>query len=503
MIAAKSIKIMKSRREFLRAIGAGAAALVAGPLRAAGAKGAARKPNFVFFLIDDLGWSDVGCYGNKFNETPNIDGLAGGGMRFTDAYAACPVCSPTRASIVSGQYPARVGIIDFIPGHWRPYEKLTVPINRHQRLPLETVTLAESLKGAGYTCGAFGKWHLGGRGHLPDAQGFDEMMVAGGGGHFGTRTTPDMKLTKDDYLAEAITARSVKFIEDNKARSTSSGQDRPFFLYVMHYAVHIPLQARRKLIAKYEKKAKPPTGVNNPTYAAMIEHVDDSVGAVLDKLDELKIADNTVVVFFSDNGGLRRHFRKIGPIVTTNAPLRDEKGTLYEGGIREPLIVRWPGRVKPGSVCGEVVTSVDFYPTFLEIAGARSPGGGALDGESIAPVLLGGGKLKRDAVYWHYPVYHHSTPAGAIRQGRWKLIEFFDTGPGRLELYNLKDDIGEGDNLAAKMPDKAGELQRKLSQWRKSVNARLPKKNPNYDPGKADQWGRHPGASRPRGKKTR
>ena len=488
---------MESRRQFLKSIGMGAAALAAGPLRETGAKtlakGGARKPSFVFFLIDDLGWSDIGCYGNKFNETPNIDRLAAQGMRFTDAYAACPVCSPTRASIVSGQYPARVGIIDFIPGHWRPFEKLTVPINRQQYLPLESVTLAETLKEAGYTCGAFGKWHLGGRGRLPDAQGFDTMVVAGGGRHFGNSTTPNIHLTKDDYLAEAITAQGVKFIEANK--------DRPFFLYVMHYAVHIPLQARKKLINKYEKKPKPQTGVNNPTYAAMVEHVDDSVGGILDKLDELKLADNTVVVFFSDNGGLRQHFKKIGPVVTTNAPLRDEKGTLYEGGVREPLIVRRPGKVKAGSVCGEVVTSVDFYPTFLDIAGVKRPADHVLDGESIAPLLARSGKLARDAVYWHYPVYHHSTPAGAIRQGQWKLIEFFDTGPSRFELYNLKDDIGESNDLAARMPGKVKELQQKLSEWRKSVNARLPKKNPNYDPAKAARWGRHPGSYRPGKKK--
>jgi len=479
---------MKNRREFLKAIGAGAVALAVGS--GAKAKPPARKPNFVFFLIDDLGWSDIGCYGNKFNETPNIDRLAAQGMRFTDAYAACPVCSPTRASIVSGQYPARVGIIDFIPGHWRPFEKLAVPINRQQYLSLKSVTIAESLKKAGYACGAFGKWHLGGRGRLPDAQGFDTMVVAGGGRHFGNSTTPNIHLTKDDYLAEAITARGVKFIEANK--------DRPFFLYVMHYAVHIPLQARKKLVAKYEKKPKPPTGINNPTYAAMIEHVDDGVGVILDKLDELKLADNTVVVFFSDNGGLRQHYKKIGPIVTTNAPLRDEKGTLYEGGIREPLIVRRPGKVKAGSVCGEVVTSVDFYPTFLDIAGVKRPADHVLDGESIAPLLARSGKLQREAVYWHYPVYHHSTPAGAIRQGPWKLIEFFDTGPSRLELYNLQDDIGESKDLAARMPDKVRELKRKLVAWRESVNARLPKKNPDYDPDKAAQWGRHPASRRRR-----
>ena len=472
------------RREFMRALAVAAAALAC-PRRGGAAGAPNGKTNFVFILVDDLGWTDLGCYGNRFNETPNIDRLAREGMRFTGAYAACPVCSPTRASIVAGQYPARVGILDFIPGHWRPFEKLTVPINRTQYLPAETVTFAEVLKRAGYVCGAFGKWHLGGRGRMPVDHGFDEMAVCSGGGHFGNALTSGSgrrRLDKGKYLAEALTDRSLKFLEAHKGG--------PFCLYLMHYAVHIPLQAERELIAKYQKKPKPPAGVNNPTYAAMVEHVDRGVGRVLKKLDELKLAGNTVVIFFSDNGGLRRHYRKIGPIVTTNAPLRDEKGTLYEGGIREPLIVRWPGAVAPGSTCGVPVTSVDFYPTMLQIAGAKGDPKHVLDGQSIVPLLKQSGAFKRDAIYWHYPMYHHSTPAGAIRRGDWKLIEFFEDG--RLELYNLADDIGEKNNLAAKMPEKARALRRKLTAWRKSVGAAMPVKNPKYDPKRAAQWGRHP-----------
>ena len=439
-------------------------------------------PNIVLILIDDLGWADLGVYGNRFHETPNIDRMAREGMRFTDAYAACPVCSPTRASIVSGQYPAHVGVIDFIPGHWRPFEKLRVPSNRTQFLPLDVVTFAEALKPAGYTCGMIGKWHLGGRDYLPDKQGFDKALVCGGGRHFGNGFTPRLEVDKKEYLSDVLTAEAEKFLAENR--------DRPFCLYLSHYAVHIPLQAVAQKIRKYEQKPKPAGGVNHPVYAAMVEHVDESVGRVLAKLDDLGLAENTVVFFFSDNGGLIQRFDGKGDVVTSNAPLRSEKGTVYEGGIREPFIVRWPGVVKPGSTCGVPVSSVDFYPTFLDIAGAKRPKGAVLDGESIIPLLKQTGTVARDAIYWHYPVYHHSTPAGAIRSGDWKLIEFFDDG--RLELYNLREDIGETNNLAAAQPERAKQLREKLAQWRKSVDAAMPVANPDYEPARAQEWGVHP-----------
>ncbi len=473
----------QSRRNFIKNIGLGTA-MVSTPAwlhRITHASAHLQKPNFVFILVDDLGWADISCYGNRFHETPHIDRLAREGMRFTDAYAACPVCSPTRASIVSGQYPARVGITDFITGHWRPYEKLRVPINKTQYLPLESVTIAEALKSAGYVSGLFGKWHLGGRNHFPDKQGFDEMLVTGGP-HFNFRTTPTMDLDEDAYQAEVLTTRCEQFIEKHKNES--------FCAFLTHYAVHIPLQARKELIEKYEKKTKPPTGINNPIYAAMVEHVDHSVGRILHKIDECGIRDNTVVIFFSDNGGLRQKFTGDGPIVTTNAPLRDEKGTLYEGGIREPLIVRWPGVIETGSLCDVPVTSVDFYPTMLEIAGAQSASEHTLDGKSIVPLLEQNGSFERDAIFWHYPHYHHSTPAGAIREGNWKLIEFFEDH--HQELYNLKEDIGEKNNLVSKYPDIAKTLQKKLETWRKSVDAEMPAKNPNYNPDRAEEWGKHP-----------
>jgi uncharacterized sulfatase len=456
-----------SRRGFL---GAAGAALLAGVARRITSAAETRKPNIVFILIDDMGWPDTGCYGNRFNETPNVDKLASQGMRFTDAYAACPVCSPTRASIMSGQYPAHVGITDFIPGHQRPYAKLKVPVNRTQYLPLDIVTLAEALKPAGYTCGCFGKWHLGGREHFPDTQGFDSWVVSNGR-HFNFKTVPPMEIDKNAYLSEFLTDQAEKFLEENR--------EGPFCLYLSHFAVHVPLEARQALIEKYEKKPKPDTGINNPVYAAMVEHVDHSVGRIMAKLDELGLVENTVVV--------RQRYDLLGGLVSSNAPLREEKGTLYEGGIREPLIVRWPGVVEPGSTCSEPVSSVDYYPTLVDIAGAPPPVGQVLDGVSIRPLLEQAGGLKRDAIYWHYPHYHHSTPAGAIRAGDWKLIEFFEDG--RLELYNLAEDISESRNLAAEMPEKVAELREKLAVWRHDVNAAMPKPNPDYDPARAHEWG--------------
>ncbi len=425
-----------------------------------------------------MGWPDAGCYGNRFNETPNIDRLAAQGMRFTDAYTASPVCSPTRVSIMAGQYPARVGINDFIPGHQRPYEKLKTPVNRTQYLPLEVTSLAEALKPAGYATGYFGKWHLGGREHFPDAQGFDSWLVSVGR-HFQFRTTPPMDIEEGTYLTEFLTDHAEKFIEEHR--------EQPFLLYLSHYAVHIPLEARQELIDKYEAKEKPHEGVNNPVYAAMVEHVDQSVGRIMAKLDELGLADNTVVVFTSDNGGLRQRYDLQGPIVSSNAPLRDEKGSLYEGGIRVPLIVRWPEVIEPGTTSSEPVSSIDFYPTFVDIAGTPPPVNQVLDGVSLRPVLEQRGALDRDAIYWHYPHYHHSTPAGAIRAGDWKLLEFFEDG--RLELYNLDDDISESRNLAESLPDKTAELREKLAAWRDELDADMPGPNPDYDPARAHEWG--------------
>lgn len=451
--------------------------LLAGWLTAVPAQ-AADQPNVVLFLVDDLGWSDLGCYGNPWIETPAIDRFAKESVRFTDFYAACPVCSPTRASIQSGQYQARFSLTDFIPGHWRPFEKLIVPENA-PHLPLEIVTVAEALKPAGYTCGYFGKWHLGGWGHYPHQQGYDQAIVTRGrhfAPHFHMR--PQAEVEDGTYLADFLTDQVIDFMQANR--------EGPFFVQLSHYAVHIPLEAEKQKIQKYQRKPKPEGMITHPTYAAMVEHVDDSLRRILAALDELKLADNTLVLFTSDNGALRQTYTGKGDIVTSNDPLRDEKGTLYEGGIQVPLIVRWPGVSQPGA-CREPTISIDFYPTLLDAAAAQPPRGQVIDGRSLRPVLKNPqATLDREAIYFHYPHYHHSRPAGAVRAGDYKLIEFFDEG--KLELYNLADDLGEKNNLAPEQPAQAKELQAKLQAWRKQVDARMPTKNPKYDPARASQW---------------
>ena len=459
-----------TRRQFLRRAGCAGLGLLARPLRAAPPDDK-RPLNFAFILIDDMGWSDLDCYGSTYHLSPRIDRLAREGMRFTDAYAACPVCSPTRASILTGKYPARVGVTDFIPGHWRPWARLVVP-KIHNQLPLAETTIPEALKPAGYVSGCFGKWHLGwGAPFAPDKQGFD---VVGRGPR-----------SKGDKNARGLTDQAIRFLKDHR--------DKPFFLFLSHHTVHIPLEAPKALVEKHTRRLRPgqkPPRQANPKYAAMVEHLDNQVRRVLDALDELKLAGRTVVIFFSDNGGLIRTYTGKGEIVTSNAPLRSEKGTLYEGGIRVPLIVRWPGVVAPGSVCREVVTSVDFLPTLLELAGRKGKLPAGVDGVSLLPLLKGTGPLKRDAVYWHYPHYHHCAPCGAVRAGRYKLIEYFEDG--RCELYDLSADIGEKRDLARERPDKAAELRGKLAAWRKRVGAAMPTPNPKHDPAKAHQWGRRP-----------
>ena len=408
----------------------------------------------------------MGCYGSTYYQTPHVDRLATQGMRFTDAYAACPVCSPTRASLMTGKYPATVNLTDFIAGHWRPYAKLVVP-KFNLQLPLSEVTIAEALKAAGYRTACFGKWHLGGRDFGPGKSGFDEFGGA-----------PN----RNDKAVEGLTDRALDFIARHR--------DKPFFLFLSHHTVHIPIQASKERVEKYRARLKPGQEFPqqaNPAYAAMVEEMDIQVGRVVAKLDELGLADDTVLIFFSDNGGLHKIFTGRGGWTTSNAPLRDEKGSLYEGGIRVPLIVRWPGKVKAGSECSVPVTSVDFYPTLLEMAGATGDPTHKADGASIVPVLTGKAALERDAIYWHYPHYHHTAPCGAVRAGDWKLIEYFEDG--KVELYNLKADLGEKTDLAAKMPGKAAELQKKLAAWRKAVGARMPTPNPNHDPARANEWG--------------
>jgi len=459
-----------------------------------------KKPNIVFILADDLGWADLPSYGNQFNEASNLDKLASEGIQFSNAYAANPVCSPSRVSIQTGQYPARIGINDFLPGHWRPYEKLTVPINKTQFLPLDYKTIGEALQESGYKTGYFGKWHLGfTEKHYPKNQGYDESVVYNGGGFFNYngKMDPPTNYPEGTVLSEALTNLSLDFIDNNK--------DEPFFLFLAHYDVHVQLEAQDSLIEKYINKPKTEGYPSNAIYAAMVENVDTSVGKIMDKLEALNLSDNTVLVFYSDNGGLVKRFDEIPLIAknnlhyyendslqyiaSSNKPLKSEKGTVYEGGIREPLIIKWPGKIKPMSTSNALVSGIDIFPTFMEMAQAK-PGTQIIDGKSIVPELTEKVNDAQRALFWHYPVYHHDVPAGAVRKGDWKLIHFFDDD--HLELYNLKNDIGETTNLAENESEKAEELFTLLKTWRSDINAALPLKNSNFDESKRYEWDRHP-----------
>ncbi|NND33921.1 MAG: sulfatase [Saprospiraceae bacterium] len=465
-----------------------------------GEQAEAPPPNIVFILADDLGWADLPVYGNRFNEAPNLTRLAEEGMTFDNAYAACPVCSPTRASIQTGQYPARLGIIDFLPGHWRPFEKMQVAQNRTQYLPLQMETLGEMMKKANYRTGYFGKWHLGNQEqNFPKNQGYDESVIFQGSPYYNYNQVlkPNQSFPEDKILSEALTDLSVSFIEDNK--------DDPFFLFLAHYDVHVQLDADTNLIKQFLNKPNVNDYPCNAIYAAMIKHIDNSVGRIVDKINELALEENTIIIFYSDNGGLVSRFDKIPLIAdskkhyypedsllyiaSSNQPLRAEKGTLYEGGIREPLIVKWPNKINPGSSANSPISSVDFFPTLMEITHGMPPDQ-TLDGKSMLPILTGKEDLGR-TLFWHYPVYHHSRPASAIREGNFKLLYFYDED--QVELYNLNSDIGEKNNLAAADHTRAKELKAKLDTWLKDVGADLPVINPDFDESRRYEWGKHPG----------
>lgn len=456
---------------------------------------AAPRLNVVFILADDLGWHDLGCYGSTFYATPHVDQLAHDGLRFTQAYAACNVCSPTRASIMTGKYPARLHLTDWLPGRPDNPHQLLLRPSLPTHLALSEFTIAEAFAQAGYTTCFIGKWHLGGKGYYPSDQGFDYNI---GGCHLGHPPSyfspyhiPTLKDgPKGEYLTDRLTNEAIHFIRTNK--------DHPFFLYLAHYAVHNPQQAKPDLVAKYRAKlkAEPPRAgpeflpegdhetrqvQDQPVYAAMVDSLDQSVGRVLDELDRDGLAGNTVVVFFSDNGGLAT--AEGSP--TSNEPLRAGKGWPYEGGVREPLIVRWPGVTKAGSTCDQPVISTDFYPTLLQMTGLPPEPQQCLDGVSFVPVLEGHAMPARP-LFWHYPHYSNQggRPEGAVRLGDYKLIEWYEDM--HVELYNLRDDPGEHHDLAATMPQKAEELRTLLHQWRQEVGAVMPTRNPHYVPG--DPW---------------
>lgn len=433
-----------------------------------------KRPNVVFILIDDLGWTDTSYNGSRFYETVHLDRFAASAMKFTNGYAAHPVCSPTRAAIMTGKYPARLRLTSHLQGaHRMPYSKVLPPPVRLQ-LPLEERTIAEALRDEGYRTACIGKWHLGPDGFLPSQQGFDVTLGGDTAGSTSSFFYPKWKSkiplegTEGDYLTDRLTTLAVDFLRENHSR--------PFFLYLAHFAVHTPIEGKPDLIRKYDAKADSQNPQNYGEYAAMVESMDQSVGRVLAALDELKLSDNTIVIFTSDNGGVASREWKNRP-VTSNLPLRSGKGHVYEGGIRVPLLIRYPGVTRAGSTCDHPIYSIDFAPTLAEATGARMP---PADGQSVLP-LLKGGKLDRDTLYWHYPHYSPQLgrPAAAIREGHWKLILFFEEM--RVELYDLKNDLGEQKDLALQQPARAQQLRRKLENWLAETRAQLPHENPNYD----------------------
>ncbi|MGF1578479.1 MAG: sulfatase [Gemmataceae bacterium] len=467
------------------------------PLEAATQNRPQPKLNFIIVHVDDMGWKDLGCQGSQFYLTPNIDKLAKRGMRFTNAYAAAAICSPTRAALMTGRYPARLGVTDWIRARFQrggrgtpkrnpteyvggPNRRLLCPPNPYW-MELEEVTIAEILRELGYATCHIGKWHLGDDAWYPQHQGFQFNY---GGCDYGQppnyfdpfqsrrlkQGIPGLPPRKiGEYLSDREADEAVNFIKKH--------QNKPFFLYLAHYAVHTPIQAKADVTEKYKQRLATLPKSNkqkNPKYAAMVESVDDAMGRILAVLQQLNLDEKTVIIFTSDNGGL------LGP--TNNYPLRSGKGFPYEGGIRVPLIVRWPGTVPPGKTSEEPVISVDYLPTIAEAAGAKLPQNRKIDGVSLVKHLRSGGKTKlpRDAIYWHFPHYRSGSPYSIIRKGDWKLTKFYE-GP-RMELYNLKNDLGEKNDLAKKHPQKAKELHRDLQKWLKDVNAKLPRPNPKYRP---------------------
>lgn len=499
-----------------------------------------RKPNVIIFLVDDLGWSDLSCYGSSFYETPHIDALAGEGIRFTDAYATCHVCSPSRASILTGKYPARLGLTDWLTGRKEFSFQRLKNASIHQSLPLDEITLAEALKRHGYQTGHFGKWHLGEEGAGPLNQGFDIQVPRNWyrgwpkGGYHAPFEFEGLDGKKGDYLTDRLTDEAIEFIEKNK--------DNPFFLYLAHFAVHDPIQGRPDLVKKYEqKRSQLPTDEkpfvlegnpdsmtsftqarldemidedayseyrvlpnrmvkikqrqDNPQFAAMVESVDESLGRVVAKLKALGLEQDTIVIFTSDNGGMaaanfgnpRRivHPTKLDAAYSTsNLPLRGAKGWLYEGGIRVPLIIKWPGKGSEGSICREPVIGTDYYPTILDMAGVPELPGQHPDGKSLAPLFHGEKTLGRDAIYWHFPHYSNhgmQSPGGAIRSGKYKLLEYFENGT--IQLFDLEADQGEQNDLSGAHRDIAKQLIDKLHRWRKDVGAEMMDPNPDFSDG--------------------
>lgn len=464
-------------------------------------------PNILFILIDDLGWRDLACYGSSFHETPNIDRFVAEGMRFTDAYASCPVCSPTRASLLTGKSPARVGMTQAVGGR---FTGALCDVPYLDYVPESEVALPQVLGEAGYQCWHVGKWHLGEGRFLPPLHGF-EVNIGGCGwglpkrGYFSPYQIPGFEDGPEgEYLTDRLTDEAIALIGKRD-------RERPFFLNLWHYAVHKPIEAPEDLVAKYEAKAKE-LGLDDadaivegeylpfemrkhqrnrrrrfqsdPGYAAMLENLDGNIGRLLEALEEDGCARDTLVVFTSDNGGLSSSLTPI----TCNLPLHEGKGWVYEGGTRVCQAVRWPGVIEAGSTCEEPTVSSDWYPTLLELAGLSLMPEQHADGASIAP-LLRGERMERGPICWHYPHYHHSggRPACSIRDGDWKLIEHFEDG--RLELFHLREDIGEHNDRSSREPERVARMHQRLKDWRSEVEAILPRRNPNWRPAALEERG--------------
>jgi len=431
--------------------------------------------NILLVLVDDLGRQDLGCYGNSYIDTPAMDRLANEGMRFTNAYSSCPVCSPSRAALLTGKNPARLhftGHITAIERHRHPEDSTIIPPDDLMYIPHEEVTIASALKPAGYTSANIGKWHVGHEGYFPTDHGFDINIAGwthGSPPSYWDPYTSDKEWNasiptlesreEGEYLTDRLTDDAIRFIRNHR--------NAPFFCFLPHYAVHTPLQAPADLVEKYRNR---PNDRIDPVYAAMVERLDHGVGRILDTLDELGLADDTAVILTSDHGALED--------VADNRPFRRGKGHLYEAGIRVPLIARWPGRIEPGSVDDTPVISEDLYTTVVDIAGPKAEPGDPLDGQSLVPVLTGTGDIGERDLHWYYPHYSPQAkdPGAAIQSWPWKLIDFYD--PPRIELYNLEDDIRETTNLAEKEPERTSNLQERLYRWLDDVDAIMHTPNP-------------------------
>ncbi len=444
------------------------------------------RPNIILFVVDDLGWTDLSSYGSDLYQTPNVDNLLANGVKFTNAYASCTVCSPSRASLMTGKYPARLHCTDWISGHQKPFAKMAVP-NWTEQVSLEEVTLAEALKANGYQTIHLGKWHLGESEELwPEHQGFD-VNIGGwskgapqkknnGNGYFSPYANPRLENgLKGEYLTERLTDEALDYLENTKDSQI------PFFMNFWFYNVHTPLQAKKEKVEKYNELIQPEANHKNPTYAAMIEHMDDAIGSIVQKLKQQDKLDNTIIIFTSDNGGLIGNYR-LKEKVTSNKPLKSGKGDMYEGGVRVPFVVQWLNKIPKGKIVEEPLMSIDVYPTVLELTSNNEKQNIGIDGVDFSKVLLEETKINRPAIFWHYPHYHleGAKPYSAVRKGDWKLIQIFERDT--LELYNLKDDIGETMNLINANPIKAKELLLDLNTWRVEVNAQMPKPNTNFNP---------------------